>query len=85
MKIILFPLFRTVAVVCSRKKWPCGQKYDRFEPDEMALHPVASRKGVINPMSAANVEDMEKMEQLEKMEEHHENTEDHHDRIRINN
>ena len=40
----------------------------------MALQSVASRRGVINPMYAANEEDIEKIKQLEKMEEHHEKT-----------
>ena len=68
-----------VAVVCSRKKLLRGPKYNEFEPDTMGLHPVASRKGVINPMSAASEEDMEKMKQI--MEEHDEKTEDHYDVI----
>lgn len=72
-----------VAVICSRKKLLHGQKYNEFEPDDMPLHPVASRKGVINPMSATSDEEMEKMEQLERMEEHDDKTENHYDTVPI--
>lgn len=68
-----------MAVICSRKKLLCGQRYSEFEPDTMALHPVAERKGVINPMSTTSEEDTEMEQQLENMEAHGEKMEDHYD------
>ena len=73
-----------VAVICSRKKLLRGTRYNEYEPDAMNLHPVAGRRGVINPMAAASEEEMEKMKEIERMEEH-ETAEDHDDTIPILN
>ena len=56
MKICCHHFFRLLAVVCSRKKLLRGKKWNEYEPNTMALQPIATA----NPISSASQEMLEK-------------------------
>ena len=58
--IVFFLLFRLLAVICSRKKPIHGKKWNEYEPNTMALQPVAIMEGGANPISSASKEELTK-------------------------